>query len=254
MIYAASLLALLCLGYAAFILPTRWLKIERVHHRIGLQVNILQISDLHIERLRISPSRLSALIEKEKPDYIFITGDFTKRQESLPKLDAYLRMLARHRIPTFAVLGNHDYQQRKVIRLIKLLQYYGITLLRNESVQLPGFHLIGIDDYCSGKSNLSKSFEGTRPAEPRIIITHDPNVVLAIQEGYDYLMAGHLHGRQFALPFFYRFRYMGKLPAMGIYRGLHTTDNGTFYISKGIGQTGINMRFLVRSEVTMHYL
>lgn len=254
MIYAAALFAAIVVCYAAFILPTLWLKIEKVRHPLGLNVKILQISDMHVERLRISPRRLSALIGKEAPDYIFITGDFTKQQESLPRLDAYLRMLSRHRIPTFAVLGNHDLQQRKVIRLVKLIQYYGITLLRNESARLPGFRLIGIEDYYSGKSNIAKSFEGIAPEEPRIVITHDPNIVLALHERYDYLMAGHLHGKQFAIPFFYRFRKMGKLPAMGIYKGLHTSGNGSYYISKGIGQTGINARFLVRSEVTLHYL
>ncbi|UQZ85776.1 phosphodiesterase YaeI [Paenibacillus konkukensis] len=256
--YAAALLiaaaAAAAIGYLLLVLPTQWLKVEKIRHPLGLGIRILQISDLHIERMRIKPRRLSAIIAREKPDYIFLTGDFTKEEKLLSRLDPYLRMLAGHRIPVYAVLGNHDYQQRKVIRLIKLIQYYGIILLRNESVRMPGFELIGIDDYSTGKSNLRKSFQYADTDLPRIIITHDPNVVLAIKEPYDYLMAGHLHGKQLNLPFFYTFRPMGKLPAMGIYKGLHSNNYGTFYISKGIGQTAFNLRFLVRSEVTLHYL
>ncbi|GCL70760.1 hypothetical protein PN4B1_06620 [Paenibacillus naphthalenovorans] len=166
----------------------------------------------------------------------------------------YLNVFQASGIPAFGVLGNHDYQQRKVSKLIKLLQQSGIHLLRNESVRLPGFELIGIDDYDSGKSRIGESFHGTNTGRPRIVITHDPNIVLEMRERFDYLMAGHLHGKQLNIPSFYRLRPMGKLPAMGIYKGLHRGPYGTYYISKGMGQTGVNARFLVRSEVTLHFL
>jgi predicted MPP superfamily phosphohydrolase len=54
--------------------------------------------------------------------------------------------------------------------------------------------------------------------------------------------------------FFLVSKNAGDLPRRGIYKGLHNSQYGTYYISKGIGQTGINARFLVRSEITMHYL
>ncbi|WP_051621062.1 metallophosphoesterase [Paenibacillus sp. UNC451MF] len=254
MLYAAAFILILGLVYALFILPTQWLKVERIRHPIGVNRTILQISDMHVERLRISPSALSKLIIRERPDYIFITGDFTKQESCLLRLDSYLQMLERHQIPTYAVLGNHDYQQRKVTRLIRLIRYRGITLLRNESIRLPEFHLVGIDDHHTGRSNTHQSFRMTDTQAPRVIITHDPNVVLKIRHHYDYLMAGHLHGKQFGIPYFYKLRPMGELPAKGIYKGLHQHDYGTYYISKGIGQTGINIRFLVRSEVTIHHL
>lgn len=240
--------------YLLFIFPTQWLKVERVSHSLGLNIKVLQISDMHIERLRIRPEQLRKVIQQEQPDYLFLTGDYTKLEAYLPLLKRYLYQIQASGIPIYAVLGNHDYQQHNVGKLIKLLQQSGIHLLRNESVRLPGFELIGIDDYDSGKSHIGKSFHGTDTSQPRIVITHDPNIVLEIQERFDYLMAGHLHGKQMNLPFFYRIRPMGKLPAMGVYKGLHRGPYGTYYISKGIGQTGLNIRFLVRSEVTIHEL
>ncbi|WP_218096382.1 metallophosphoesterase [Paenibacillus solanacearum] len=240
--------------YIAFILPTAWLKVERIRYDLELGKKILQISDFHVERLRITPRQLQRVIEAEKPDYIFLTGDYTQVEGKLPLLERYLTVFAQCGVPVYAVLGNHDYQQRKVIKLVRLLEDYRIPLLRNEWVSLPGFQLIGIDDFRSGKSRIAKSFEGTDREQRRIVITHDPNIVLHLQERYDYLMAGHLHGKQLNVPFFYRFRPMGKLPAMGIYKGMHKTAYGTYYISKGIGQTGLNVRFLVRSEVTLHYV
>jgi predicted MPP superfamily phosphohydrolase len=45
-----------------FIVPTQWLKVERIPYPCGLGVRILQISDLHVEKLRISCDRLNHLI------------------------------------------------------------------------------------------------------------------------------------------------------------------------------------------------
>ncbi|WP_235941344.1 metallophosphoesterase [Paenibacillus puerhi] len=248
------LLAIAALVYALLILPTQWLKLERIRFDAGLGIKALQLSDLHVERLRIAPDKIKRILEREKPDYIFITGDFTKLPEQLPRLGRYLAVLRESAVPVYAVLGNHDYQQPKVRRLIRFIEQYGIRLLRNESVVLPNFQLVGIDDLSSGKSNPALAFSKVLEDKPVIVITHDPNVVLKLRRPFGYLMAGHLHGRQLIVPLFFQFRPMGPLPAMGIFKGLHTTVNGVYYISKGMGQTAFNARFLVRSEVTIHEL
>jgi uncharacterized protein len=245
---------LIIIFYIIFILPTQWLKIERIKYPLNLNLKILQISDLHVERLRISPSKLATTINDEKPNYIFITGDFTKRKTSLLKLEKYLRAMTICDVPIYCVLGNHDYQQKNVKDLINLLRKYGLHVLRNESVHLDTFELIGIDDFDSGMSRIEAAFQKVNPSKTKVIITHDPNIVLHLDKRYDYLMAGHLHGKQFNIPFFFKIKNAGKLPRMGIYKGLHTNQFGSYYISKGIGQTGINARLFVRSEITMHYL
>lgn len=245
---------LILLIYINFILPTQWLKIERIKYPLDLNLKILQISDLHVERLRISPTKIAAIINDEKPDLICITGDFTRRRKKLFKLEKYLRAMTIGNVPIYCVLGNHDYQQKNVMDLINLLRKYGLHVLRNESVHLDQIELIGIDDFDSGKSNIETSFQNVDQTRTKIIITHDPNIVLHLNKYYDYLMAGHLHGKQFNIPFLFRMKDSGILPRMGIYKGLHKNQYGAYYISKGIGQTGINARFLVRSEITMHYL
>lgn len=243
-------------GYASFILPAQWLKLERVHYDLGLRKKILQISDLHVEMLRVSPERLERMIRLAVPDWIVLTGDFTRKLRYLPRLEPYLKMLAGLGVPLFAVPGNHDYKLNgSAFRLFELLTRYRIRLLRNESVELDRCTLVGIDNYSTGHSRLPKAFAGVNPGRgPVIVITHDPNVVLAIRRHYDYLMAGHLHGKQFNIPFFFKLKTKGELPARGIYKGLHQSEQGYYYISKGIGQAGLNARFLVRSEITLHEL
>lgn len=254
MVMILSLLAVIILLYVLFIFPTQWLKIERVNNPIGIKKRILQISDLHVDKLRISAKRIRQVIDEEKPDYIFLTGDFTYKEHFLPRAGHYLKMISDSGIPVYAVLGNHDYELPRLGRLLDLFKAYGIKVLRNESIMLPDFQLVGIDDASSRHSNVARSMKDVDDNKPIVIITHDPNVLLHIKRPYDYLMAGHLHGKQLNIPFFFVIKPKGPLPAKGIYKGLHKNQLGAFYISKGIGQAGFNARFMVRSEITLHEL
>ncbi|MHA7964362.1 metallophosphoesterase [Paenibacillus sp. CAU 1782] len=252
LIAAASAAVLL---YLLLIFPTQWLKVEQVDYPLGLGKRILQISDLHVDMLRISPKALRRVIQAAAPDYIFLTGDYTYRQEYLPKLARYLEIIMSARVPVYAVLGNHDHELPRLRKLADLLESSGVVLLRNAMVDLPDFQLVGIDNYSTRHSRFTESFKRVKEGKPVLVITHDPNVVLFLRKPYDYLMAGHFHGKQFNLPFLFDIKPKGPLSAKGIYKGLHRAeDGGSYYISKGIGQAGINARFMVRSEITLHKL
>lgn len=256
MVYAAVLTVLLVLFYSLFILPTQWLKIERVSHDIGIKKRIMQISDLHMERNRVSSQKIINILEKEKPDYIFFTGDFLDLASSLPKIERYLEAIRQLDIPMYAVLGNHDYElKEKIDDLINIIKSKGITLLRNESVNLGQFTLVGIDDFYTKNYDVKKAYEHVEPDSKVVIMTHDADVAEITQKyGFKYLMAGHLHGKQINIPYLFKLKPMGKLASLGIYKNLHHFPYGTLYISKGLGQSGINARLFVRSEVTIHQL
>lgn len=253
---SAVLALLLILFYATLILPTQWLKVERVSHAAGLGKVVLHISDLHMERLRISPQRLARAIADENPDVIAVTGDFMDSGGSFTKLKRYLRILQQTGKPCFAVLGNHDYHlpQPYLQRMIQLFQEYGLHLLRNEWVDYDGIQVVGIDDYCTHHDDRHRAYAGVDQSRPVFVLQHDPNLVLDLTYRYDYLVSGHFHGKQFNVPFLFHLFPMGKLPCTGIYKGKHHTKYGTYYISKGLGQSGYNARFLIRSEITVHML
>ncbi|WP_426454388.1 metallophosphoesterase [Paenibacillus sp. S-38] len=242
--------------YFLLIFPTQWLKVERVRHGCGLGIRVLQISDLHVEKLRIAPERLTRLIQKEAPDYIVLTGDFTQKSRYLSKVQQYAEAIAEPGIPVVAVLGNHDHRLHPAAlhELIRILESTGIGVLRNQSTVVDHFQMVGIDDFSSRKSMVDQAFEHVDPNRPVLVLAHDPNLIPHIQRRYTYLMAGHFHGKQFNVPYLFRFINKGKLAAAGIYKGMHEGTHGPFYISKGIGQAGMNARFLIRSEVTLHEL
>ncbi|MCZ8521257.1 MULTISPECIES: metallophosphoesterase [Paenibacillus] len=250
------LLILCAVFYLLLIFPTQWLKVERVRCPCGLGIRVLQISDLHVERLRISPARLTRLIRKEAPNYIVLTGDYTQKPRHLRKVQRYAQAIAKPGVPVFAVLGNHDHRLNPAAlsQLIRILESAGIKVLTNQSTVIDHFQIVGIDDLSSKHSKVDTAFEDVDPSRPILVLTHDPNLVLHIHRKYTYFMAGHFHGMQFNVPLLFPFLGKGKLVTEGIYKGLHSGSHGKFYISKGIGQAGINARFLIRSEVTLHEL
>jgi predicted MPP superfamily phosphohydrolase len=249
-----AVLALIGGLYLVCVASASWVRVERVRVPLGLGVRIAQVSDLHVERVRVSPDRLLRLLASLAPDLLVLTGDFLERARSLPRLRPYLDALARLGVPMFAVLGNHDYELGDVAPLVALLARHGVRVLRNEHIDMGRFALVGVDDWCSGHSDPERAFAGVPAGRPRVVITHDPNVVLTLREPFAYLMAGHFHGGQFAFPFVFKVQPLGPLPAMGIVSGLHRAPGGPYYISRGLGQSGVNLRFLVPAELTLHSL
>lgn len=226
------------------------------------KLKILQLSDLHLENISISPNELYHKLKNEQIDLIALTGDFLDRKRSIPRLIPYLQVLnelnAKYGI--YAVLGNHDYVLRKknLQKLIDTLQTYNCKVLRNNNdmISVDGalVNIIGIDDFSTKRSDCEASYEGIKQGM-NIVLTHDPNIVLNMGSyHFDYLLSGHFHGGQICYPKAYHLVKMGKLPRLNMVKGLHQVDGKPFYINEGLGQTGINIRIGSRPEITIHEL
>lgn len=225
-------------------------------------LNILQISDMHLENISISAEQLYEELKGKPIDLIALTGDFLDRKRTIPKLVPYLKVFQQLQpvYGTYAVYGNHDYVLREANfnQLDDLLKKYGVLTMRNEhtTINVNGkrVNIIGIDDSSTGRSNLNASYEKMENGY-RLILTHDPNIVLQMKDyEFDYLLSGHFHGGQIHWPKPYHLVKMGKLPLMNMVKGLHHYDGKPFYISEGLGQTGINVRFGSRPEITFHHI
>ncbi|SEP91472.1 hypothetical protein SAMN05216232_1295 [Virgibacillus subterraneus] len=223
-------------------------------------LSILHLSDLHLENISLSPMQLERKLENESVDLIALTGDFLDRKRSIPKLLPYLRVLNRLEPThgTYAVFGNHDYVLKgdDLNELKTLLEDNNVHVLQNESstisVNGEAINIIGIDDYSTNRSNLSLAYKHIEQGK-NIVLTHDPTIVLDMHEyAFDYLMAGHFHGGQICYPKAYHLAKMGKLARKNVIKGLHLHNSTPFYISEGLGQTGLNIRIGSRPEITFH--
>src|SRR5690606_9746552 len=226
------------------------------------QLNVLHLSDLHLENLSITPNELYRQVRNEKIDLIALTGDFLDRKRSIPKLIPYLdvfkKIAPEH--GSYAVFGNHDYvlKKKNFEELKQLLQKNGVKTFQNEnkSLKIQGhcLNIIGIDDFSTKRSDVVKSYASLQPGF-NLVLTHDPNLVLHMKDyHFDYLLSGHFHGGQICYPKPYHLVKMGKLVRMNMIKGFHTHDGKPFYINEGLGQTGINIRVGSNPEITIHTL
>lgn len=229
----------------------------------GENLTILQLSDMHLENLSVTPAHLASLIRGRRIDLIALTGDQIERKRNIEPFMQYIRILkeAKPRFGIYVIFGNHDYIMRKenLSLFRRRLEEEGVIVLQNENRIL--FHhgtpinVIGIDDFSTRRSHLEKSYRGIHPDGVNLVLTHDPNLVLEMKDyPFDYLLSGHFHGGQIYWPKPYHIVKMGKLARMKIIKGLHEMEGKRFYISEGLGQTGVNIRSGSRPEITFHTL
>ena len=224
-------------------------------------INILHLSDFHMEKISISPESLYTSLKDNEIDIIALTGDYLERFKNVNKFVDYLNVLNQlnPKYGIYVVFGNHDYLLRKQIdRFQKVIEDTGAIVLRNENrvINIDGqkVNIIGIDDFKTKRSDLEKSYEGITDGI-NLVLTHDPNVVIHMKDYYyDYLLCGHFHGGQIHWPKPYHLVKMGELARENVIKGLNFYYDKPFYISEGLGQTALNIRLRSRPEITLHNL
>ncbi len=241
-------------------------KIRKVEIPVSLptggKIQILHLSDMHFENLSITPQMLYEQVKDHKVDMIAITGDQIERKRNITPFMEYIHELKKldARYGIYVTFGNHDYIMRpsNLALFRKTLEEHGCIVMQNENhtvtIDDTTLNIIGIDDYSTRRSNIQMAYSGVKDGI-NLVLTHDPNIVLKMRHAqFDYLLSGHFHGGQIYWPKPYHLNKMGKLARMKIIKGLHYFDDKPYYISEGLGQTGVNIRTGSRPEITIHTL
>ncbi|EGL82130.1 metallophosphoesterase [Caldalkalibacillus thermarum TA2.A1] len=255
-------LCLLSKGYWNTFHPeVKHIRLKTVHNFGAKQMRILHLSDIHIEKLSVTPEKVIQLAGKETYDFIALTGDYLDKVKSIDPFIQFLKGITQ--IPTrfgiYAVWGNHDWVIGPHLpRLKQKMESLGVTVLCNESVTTRHsggqLHIIGIDDHHSGHSNVEQAFQDVPENGFRLVLTHDPLIVNHMPYPFDYLLCGHLHSGQIYYPLPLHSLTWGIKPFRKHLCGLHRSRQGTYYISGGLGQTGANLRIGCRPEITIHHI
>lgn len=277
LIVAAAILLLLviyiCIEQHMLVLRMEDVRLSRLPAQWdGLRV--LQISDLHHRKVGRRNCRLLKIAEKQKPDWIVITGDLVSRdfraEKELADVWAFLTGL-RKIAPVFLCLGNHELdliQTERFQPLQRAITETGCQLLDNEKLYfekngaricVAGASLkYGVyRDENGGYRNLQtyttyqlESAIGKRE-EFTILLAHNPLMMETYAAwGADLVLSGHVHGGIVRLPgvggllsperrFFPKYN-------LGFYQ-----NRGTYmYVSGGIGK----LRLLNPPEISLLYL
>jgi hypothetical protein len=209
---------------------------------------IIFASDLHIGPT-VPESRVEAFVESinaENPDIILLGGDLV--EGSVDGLDRAGEILSRlrARLGVYAVPGNHEYHGGGETSL-RFIESAGITVLRDETVTIPGIAtIVGLDDPRSHniRTPLRDLMAGRDPGLPTILLTHRPvDLEIYAAAGVDLMLAGHSHhGQIFPATIITDFVY-------AVSYGQARIGPMQVYVTSGLGTWGPPVRILTHPEV-----
>jgi Icc-related predicted phosphoesterase len=112
-------------------------------------MRIAATADLHFspqsyDKIREAMSRVG-----EEADVLVLAGDLTNYGRP-PEMESLLNALVRLRIPTVAVLGNHDYESGQEGELIRLMSDEGIKVLDGTAYERDGVGFAGTKGFLGG--------------------------------------------------------------------------------------------------------
>ena len=230
-------------------------------------LRIVQLSDLHNKDYG---DRLFTAIQNQQPDLIVITGDLidnrSKNIESTINLLEQALLLA----PVYYVSGNNEEWSNRYEELAARLTASGVAVLDDKAVTIEfnhsRFNLIGIVDpeFIEGAAGHSEERKAAMIRETiqqnmaadgvklNILLAHRPELLGLYAECHvDLVFSGHAHGGQVRIP------YVGGLiaPNQGLFpkytEGLHTRQDTTMVVSRGLGNSIIPLRLFNRPELVV---
>ena len=263
-------------GLHALPLHRRWIELANV----GMSLNgldpafenfrIVQISDLHHSPVVWSRYLLQHIqhINELEPNLIVVTGDLiTGGYRYAHRIATILSHLkAEHGV--ICTFGNHDYSiygknqsaegRRRADYLQKCLTDRKLIVLRNQvhlihhqQSRIP-LAIVGLDDEWSGHIDPQKAFDGLDPTLPIICLNHNPgNAMELLNYPWQWMLAGHTHGRQLAVSRFGRTFYPNRRRAYT--HGYYPVADRHLYVNRGLSY-GQRMLDWCRPEITVFNL
>jgi predicted MPP superfamily phosphohydrolase len=217
---------------------------------------IAQISDVHHSRIVSLEEvrRVVELVQREKPDLVALTGDYTTayRRYIEPCAEALGALSAPQGV--WAVLGNHDHYTDPQLTL-RALERAHINVLNNANTLVrrggESLQLAGIDDWSWNGTDWPRALYGLDQKLPTVLLSHQPRVLDAAEAvNVSLILSGHTHGGQVSLPF------IGAPARFGVkdfkyLRGLYARGGTQLYVSRGTGVIGLPLRFGARPEIAI---
>ncbi|HEY3332837.1 MAG TPA: metallophosphoesterase [Capsulimonadaceae bacterium] len=228
-------------------------------------LTILQISDLHMRQFGRRERKIAAMASGLRPDIIALTGDLVHTSGGIVP---FLKMAKSFQanVGMYAIYGNSEHKNGILgSRLAKTLTANGIVPLLNAHITVKRgeseIAVCGTDDPVTEHDDLEAACAGIATETFKLLLMHTPdNIGEAAHLGIDVVLSGHTHGGQVRAPFYgppYTRSILGRRMNAGYYggrslMGITGRRNGStqLYVSRGVGASGLALRFLCRPEVT----
>ncbi len=206
-----------------------------------------------------------------RPAFVLLAGDFIHDTElGVEPVAELLRPLTRAGIPTYAVLGNHDYAmptqhhtENKALAesLEHALEGIGIPVLHNEVVALTNersetLYLVGIAAHVPSYDDPETALAAVPVGAPRVVMMHHPDSYAGIGARKAPLaFAAHTHGGQVRLPFATGHTLLTWLRDRQNYNAEWARRYGSpgnrLYVTRGVGCSVAPIRLNCPPELTL---
>ena len=246
-----------CVLYG-FVEPYRWETTHRTISIPGLSspIRVAHLSDLHLHwRNKIDWEAVLAELERNKPDLIFLTGDYLDDGTFQPDLAELLYRLVdiagQGRV--MAVEGNFEWDGG----LAPVFESANVRLLRDEivTVSISGQILQVAGVPFPPSPRFQKLASQIDPQHPAILLHHTPDLAETPGiEAYQLVLCGHTHGGQIRLPFYgapYAHSALGRKYPAGL---CELSPKTHLLVNRGLGTEpilGFRLRFLCRPELAI---
>jgi len=228
-------------------------------------------------------SRAVAKTVKLNPAFVLIAGDFVYNAEDevdplMQQVLGLLQPLIDSKIPTYAVLGNHDYElmnessqkETHVARRVRFaLDSAGIHMMDNRSVAVwaPGadsatsgpLYIVGVGEKWALNDSIGKALAKVPAGAPRIVFMHDPDSFAHIPANQAPIaVAAHTHGLQIGIPWvsdwLWRTQFSDEGSGVAGWVDDYGQPGNRLYINRGIGFSILPGRINAFPELTVFTL
>jgi uncharacterized protein len=239
------------------IVNAAWLRVKRVRVRLpGLPESwrgrvAALVSDTHLGHVRGAGfvRRIVALLNRAKPDIVFLAGDmYDGTAVNAEKLASPFREIVAP-YGTYFVTGNHE-EFRDPKQYIAAISKAGVRVLKNEKVTVDGLQVVGVFYHDSTwEPRLQEVLQAAAIDRTRasILITHEPrHLSVAEREGISLQVSGHTHGGQMIPWTRFAARMFGRFV-----HGLQRFGQMLVYTSYGAGTWGPPARVGTYAEIVL---
>jgi len=112
-------------------------------------VRFAAVGDLHVKKDAAGSLRAFFAQAGEAADVLLLCGDLTD-YGTVEEAQVLADELAVVKIPTVAVLGNHDYESGMQDAVVEILQKGGVRVLDGEAVEIEGVGIAGVKGFAGG--------------------------------------------------------------------------------------------------------
>ena len=246
----------------------------------GKQIGL--IADFQIGMWGGNPDTARRSVDKlieAKPAAVLFAGDFVYHatpdpEPEIQKAVDIVTPLVEAGIPTYAVLGNHDYglsdksaspEVDLASTLETALDDAGIVVLENQAVemQLPGsnepLYLVGVNSRWANRDDVDEALADVPDTSPRIAMMHNPDSFAQFPTNTAPLaVAGHTHGGQVRVPGTPQWSWLALVQDDTVHADGWAHNYGepgnNLYVNVGIGMSIAPIRLFCPPELTIFTL